>query len=205
MRIIGITGPSGAGKSLLCSELEKKNIPTVDADRVYHSLLVPPSACLDALRREFGDGVFAADGSLDRKALGEIVFSDEEKLALLNSTVLTIVIEKIRGILADYKAKGASAVALDAPTLIESGFCDECDTVISVTAPRELRIERIVKRDGISPEEAARRINAQKSDGFYREHSDIVLVNDGDVNRFIRQLDDLLASSLSLSEDGGSL
>lgn len=205
MRIIGITGPTGAGKSLLCSELEKNNIPTVDADSVYHSLLVPPSECLDALRREFGDGVFAPDGTLDRKALGKIVFSDRGKLALLNSTVLSIVIAKIREIIADHAAKGGEVIAIDAPTLIESGFSAECDTVISVLAPKELRIARIVERDRITHEEAQRRVNAQKSDDFYIAHSDLLLINDKDAELFLDEVRDILGKNSLLLDDGGSL
>ena len=70
MRIIGITGPTGAGKSVLSSYLREKGIPVIDADKVYHSLLVPPSECLDALRRAFGDGIFKGE-ELDRRALSE--------------------------------------------------------------------------------------------------------------------------------------
>lgn len=188
MRIIGVTGPSGAGKSLLCSELEKKNIPTIDADGVYHSLLIPPSPCLDAIRREFGNAVFHEDGSLDRAALGAIVFADEKMLSLLNSTVLSFVIEKIRAIISDLSNKGFFAVVVDAPTLIESGFSEECDTVISVTAPKEMRIARIIERDSIDREAAERRVNAQKSDDFYRLHSDIVIDNRDDKECFERKI-----------------
>ena len=81
MKIIGITGPTGAGKSHLCKALSSK-IPVINADEVYHSLLLPPSDCLDALRNAFGDAVFSSDGTLDRGALSSIVFSDQEQLAL---------------------------------------------------------------------------------------------------------------------------
>ena len=184
MKIIGITGPTGAGKSLLTSYLREKGIPTIDADRVYHSMLIPPSECLDALRSAFGDGVFCADGSLDRGKLGALVFNSQEKLELLNSTVLNSVLCEIRRIIADLCEDGADTVAIDAPTLIESGFHKECSTVISVLAPTELRLERIIERDGISKESAKLRIKAQKSDGFYIENSDFVLTNDGDTKKF---------------------
>ena len=134
MRIIGITGPSGSGKSHLCEYIARLGVPVIDADEVYHSLLVPPSRCLDELRRVLGDGVFAPDGSLDRPALSSIVFSDKAKLELLNSTVLGIVIDEIRGMIEELKKSGESCVALDAPTLIESGFHKECHTVTSVLA-----------------------------------------------------------------------
>ena len=181
MKVIGITGPTGAGKSLLCGKLSEK-FSVIDADEVYHSLLCPPSDCLDALRRSFGDGVFLSDGSLDRTALSSIVFSDEEKLSLLNRTVLDFVLKNIRAMLAELKASGTECVLVDAPTLIESGFHKECDFTISVLASPELRLSRIITRDHLSEEKAALRISAQKDDDFYRTHSDLVLINDGDIN-----------------------
>lgn len=184
MKIIGITGPTGAGKSLLTSYLSQKGIPTVDADSVYHSMLLPPSECLNALRSAFGDGIFLPDGSLDRAKLGALVFNSAEKLELLNNTVLGSVLCEIRSIIRDLGERGFEAVAVDAPTLIESGFHKECDTVISVLAPSELRLERIIERDNISREKAEMRIKAQKSDSFYIESSDFILTNDGDTKKF---------------------
>lgn len=192
MRIIGITGPSGAGKSLLSAVLEKHSIPTIDADGVYHSLLIPPSPCLDALRSAFGDGIFLPDGSLDRAALGAIVFSDEQKLALLNSTVLSLVLERTRQIIRQLEADGYSAVAVDAPTLFESGFDSECDLVVSVLAPLEDRLARITSRDGISKEAAMLRLEAQKDDEFYTSRSDAVLVNNSTFDALANKLCELL-------------
>lgn len=192
MKIIGVTGPSGAGKSMLADIFEKHAIPCIDADGVYHSLLIPPSPCLDALRSAFGDGIFSSDGSLDRAALRAIVFSSPEKLDLLNSTVLSFVLDRSREIIAELEAKGHGAVAFDAPTLIESGFISECDLVISVLCPTELRLRRIVARDGISAEAAMLRIRAQKDDSFYRSHSDELLINDGSPEQLEKRLTDLL-------------
>ena len=101
MKIIGVTGPSGSGKSLLCQRLSKKGFSVIDADDVYHKLLIPPSDCIDALRGAFGNTVFKEDGTLDRKALSEIVFHDEEKLNLLNTTVHGFVLDKIRKMISE--------------------------------------------------------------------------------------------------------
>ena len=150
VKIIGVTGPSGSGKTLLCRFFEKRNIPVIYADELYHSMLVPPSDCLEAIRRAFGDGVFRSDGTLDRKMLGGIVFSDPGKLEVLNKTVLSYVIDEIRRIISDYERAGHNTVIVDAPTLIESGFNAECTAVIAVLADRETRIRRISLRDGIS-------------------------------------------------------
>ena len=194
MHIYGITGPSGAGKSILSEYMTRHGIAHIDADKVYHELLVPPSAALDALRNAFGDKIFTANGVLDRAVLSAIVFHDKKKLTLLNETVLGFVLTEIRRRIASLEKSGFSAVAVDAPTLIESGFHKECDTVISVLSSKELRIERIIERDGLSREKAIERTNAQKPDEFYEEHSDIVLMNDGDLDAFFALL------SLSLPE-----
>ena len=179
IRILGVTGPTGAGKSLFSDYLAEKGIPVIDADEVYHKLLIPPSPCLDALREAFGDAILLPDGTLDRPALSRIVFHDEAKLALLNETVLGMVLDKIRGIIRVLERSGAKAVAVDAPTLIESGFHLECDTVVSVLASPETRLGRIMERDGLTKEAAESRVRAQKPDDFYRTHSHFTLINDG--------------------------
>lgn len=196
MKRIGITGPTGAGKSLLSEDLARQGIPVIDADALYHSLLIPPSACLDALRRAFGDGIFGADGTPDRAALSDIVFHDEEKLALLNQTVLGFVLDRIRAQLAQWEQQGCAAAVIDGPTLIESGFHKECDIVISVLSSPALRMRRIMERDGITEARAAARIHAQQPDAFYRRHSDHVLENNGNRQELLRQANVLLAPLL---------
>ncbi len=184
IRIIGVTGPSGAGKSYLSLVLKKKGLPVIDADGVYHSLLTKNSDCTLALVNEFGKEILDADGAPDTKKLGAIVFSSEEKLKKLNSLVLGFVIVKIKEIIAELDKKGESAVIVDAPTLIESGFSKECDAVVSVLSSKEKRIERIIMRDGISYEKAVMRVSAQKDDSFYKDNSHFVLTNDGDTESF---------------------
>ena len=188
MHIYGITGPSGSGKSLISKHLSKHGAAHIDADRVYHELLVPPSAALDAIRAAFGSKVFTESGVLDRAVLSAIVFHDKEKLELLNRTVLSFVLTEIRRRISELERAGFKAVAVDAPTLIESGFEKECDTVIAVLSPRERRIERIMERDNLTLQKAEERTNAQKPDEFYREHSDVVIINDGDEAKFLAEL-----------------
>ena len=186
MKIIGITGPTGAGKSTLSEYMRQRGIPVIDADKLYHSMLTPPSPCLDALRNAFGDRIFSGE-ELDRKKLANIVFSDENKLELLNQTVLSIVLDESRKIFTRYEAEGNEIAAIDAPTLIESGFCDECDLVVSVICDPVSRIERIILRDGITKEAAEKRVRAQKSNEFYTSRSDIVINNDKGEDEFLRE------------------
>ena len=192
MHVFGITGPSGAGKSLLCEYCAAHGIPHLDADAIYHALLVPPSDAVDALRATFGDEILDKNGAVDRKALSTIVFHDEKKLALLNETVLGIVLRDIRHRLEELRTQGVTEVVVDAPTLIESGFHHECDTVVVVLSEKETRIARIMARDGLSRERAEERVNAQKPDEFYRSAADAVLCNDGDRESLFESFEALL-------------
>jgi dephospho-CoA kinase len=194
MHVFGITGPSGAGKSLLCEYCAAHGIPHLDADAIYHSLLVPPSEAVDALRAVFGDGILDESGAIDRKALSAIVFHDEQKLALLNETVLDIVLRDIRRRLENLSAQGVESVVVDAPTLIESGFHRECNTVVVVLSNKETRIARIMARDGLSRERAEERINAQKPDDFYCSAADAVLRNDSDRETLFAAFQDILTT-----------
>ncbi len=191
IKIIGLTGPSGSGKTALGEYFAAHNIPCIDADKLYHSMLIPPSECLDAIAAAFGHDVLSADGTLDRTVLGIIVFSDKKKLKLLNCTVLSIVIKEVRRLIGELEDAGHAAVLVDAPTLIESGFHLECDTVISVISDKSTRIERICARDGIARDAAQKRVSAQKDDEFYISHSDIVLYNNDTAEEFEKKIKEI--------------
>ena len=193
---IGITGPSGSGKSELCDSFRSAGIPCIDADKLYHSMLLPPSECLDAIVAAFGNELVNDDGTLNRAALSSKVFSDPSQLAKLNATVLPIVIDRIRQLIASFEGDGHKAVAIDAPTLIESGFYKECDINIAVIAPADLRIARVSERDTIDTEKARQRVAAQHSDSFYTNIADKVIINDSDKAELKEKADALVGDIL---------
>ena len=195
MHVYGITGPSGSGKSMLCAYFESMGIPHMNADDIYHEMLVPPSPLIALLCDAFGDEIKAQDGSIDRKALSAIVFQDPEKLTRLNTVVLDSVLQEIRQRIAALEALGYDAVALDAPTLIESGFHRECETVIVVLAEKEQRILRIMERDHLSRSQAEARIHAQHEDAFYEKEAHVVLHNDQDRDALYAQASSALFPS----------
>lgn len=188
MLIIGLTGPSGSGKTTLCDIANEMNIKSIDADKVYHALLIPPSPCLDEIVEKFGSDVLNPDGTLDRAALGKIVFGDETgaKLSLLNSITHKYVKDRFRELLYELESRGEKAVIVDAPTLFESGFDSECTITVALLADEKLRRERIISRDSLSFDRADARLSAQKSDEFFTSHADYTLYNDGDINLLSR-------------------
>ncbi len=188
MLVIGLTGPSGAGKGVVAELLREHGLEVIDADRVYHSLLIPPSSCLNALCERFGNAILATDGTLDRKVLGSIVFSDPAALKDLNTIAHRFVMDAIRNRLQSLRQAGTVAAVIDAPQLFEAGAEADCDVVLSVLAEKEVRIQRIVRRDSIPPEAALQRIRAQKSDEFFRTNSDYIIENHGTVEQLRPQV-----------------
>ena len=181
MKIVGLCGGSGSGKGEVARVFRECGIPVIDADEVYHDLLLPPSPCLAELVERFGNEILLPDGTLNRKALGGIVFSDAGALADLNQISHRYVMVKTEDELARLQKQGFSAAVFDAPQLFEAGAEARCRAVVSVLAPLDTRLARIMKRDGIDADAARKRIGAQKEDSFFRAHSDYVIENDGSI------------------------
>ncbi len=192
LTLIGLTGPSGAGKSYIADLFAQNGIPSVNTDEVYHSLLIPPSPCLDALADAFSPAILRPDGSLDRGALSALVFEKTEqgatRLATLNRISHRFILERCHEILCRLAADGARFAILDAPLLIEAGLCDVCDRVIVVLADRELRLRRLMARDTLSKEQLLARLDAQPGDEFYRDHADDVICNNSSPEEVERQV-----------------
>ena len=196
MMVLGLTGPTGAGKGTVAEVFARRYaIPSVDTDRVYHDLLIPPSACLNELVSVFGSEILTPDGHLDRAALSRIVFSDasREKQTLLNRITHKYVLDRTDEILEGYRRDNVSAALVDAPLLYESGYDAKCDKVIAVLAPMEIRKSRIIARDGLSEERAVARLNMQKSDDFYTSKAEYVIINDGDPAMLTEQVRRIVA------------
>ncbi len=177
MLVIGLTGPSGSGKGKVAEIFSAYGLPVINADEVYHQLLVPPSLCLEELTDRFGVGILSADGTLNRRALGAIVFTDPAALEALNTITHHHVMREIRRRLELLRREDTRAAVIDAPQLFEAGAERDCNVIVSVIADKMLRLDRIVRRDGIDAEAAMRRIEAQKGDAFFRSHSDYVIEN----------------------------
>ena len=176
--ILGITGGTGCGKTTLLKCIAGQGGLILDCDAVYHQLLKTDARLLDAIERRFPGTV--ENGILQRKKLGNLVFSDEKALAALNAITHGAVKAEI---LRRLEGKPALA-AIDAIALFEGGLSELCDVTVAVTAPEEDRILRLMVRDGIDRDYAKRRIAAQKDEAWFREHCDYVLENNGTQAQF---------------------
>lgn len=193
MKVIGLTGPSGSGKGWVCERLSLRGIPSVDTDAVYHSLLLPPSECLDELRMVFGNGIINNDGTLRRSELAKLVFSDKARLAQLNAVTHKYILAQTDMMLASLSERGFRAAVVDAPALFEAGYDAKCDFVIAVVADRNVRMHRIMERDGLTETAASLRIDGQQPDDFYTSRAKYTVHNDGNSAALETELDAILA------------
>ena len=176
--ILGITGGTGCGKTTLLNCIAQLGGVILDCDAIYHDLLRTDPALLGAIEKQFPGTV--ENGALQRKKLGNLVFSDEKALNDLNQIPHGAVKAEVVRRLAE-KPKLA---AIDAIALFEGGLAELCDVTVAVTAPEEARIQRLMVRDGIDRDYAKRRIDAQKSADWFRENCDYCLENNGTQNDF---------------------
>lgn len=175
MFIIGITGGSGAGKTSALRALEALGALVLDCDAIYHELLTNNAQLKSDIGARF-EGVLV-NGFVDRRRLGDIVFSDRVALCDLNAIAHAYVKDDVDRRISEWTLQGGEIAAVDAIALIESGRAESCDITVGVTALKEARIARIINRDGISHEKAELRVNAQKPDSFYVEHCDYIIEN----------------------------
>jgi len=183
MKIIGLTGPSGAGKGLACRIFARYGIPAIDTDGIYHTLLTQKGAMTDELTKAFGADILSPEGLVDRKRLAQTVFGHPDtdvRLHTLNTITHKYIMAKAHEQVQMHARAGARGVLIDAPQLFEAHIENECDLVLGILADRETRIARICARDGIDRAAAERRIDAQKSDDYFRAHCHCILENDAD-------------------------
>lgn len=182
MLILGLTGKTGAGKSTVAAYLKKKGCFIIDGDVIAREIVMPPSEALKELAEAFGRDILLPDGTLDRKALAAKAFSSKEKTDLLNSVTHPHIKRRFEELISKARQEGFAAAVIDAAALLESDCRELCEKIIVVHADEKLRLERILRRDGITREQAMTRINGQKDDNYYFEKADIIIRNGEDTN-----------------------
>ena len=176
MKIIGVTGGTGAGKSTLCEELKKCGATVIDCDHISRSVTKSDVAAFGEIIETFGAEMLAADGELNRKALAAVVFNDEQKLELLNKITHKYIFAEMQKQLGECKTPVA---VMDVPLLFNTDFPFKCDLKVAVLAAPEVRLERIMGRDGISKTAALERMKNQMTDDEYKSLADVCFINDG--------------------------
>ena len=195
LQIIGITGGTGSGKTTALKVLEAMGALILDCDAIYHQLLQTDTDMLSQIETAF-PGVVTG-GVLDRKALGEVVFSDEQALQRLNAITHRCVDREVQRRLEDFATSGGRIAAIDAIELFAGNQARRCQATLAVLAKPEVRAERIMQRDGISREYAMLRIQAQRPDSYFEGLCDYILRNDGSPAEFEKECKKLFKEILN--------
>lgn len=194
MLIIGLTGQSGVGKGEF-SRIFKTfdGVCHLDTDITARKVVEKGKPCLLELCDYFGKEILSQDGTLNRKKLAELAFSDKEKHEKLNSITHFYVMEEIKKWLDVVEKEGAKVAIIDAPLLFESGANALCDLTIGITAPYSTRLKRIIERDSIDEKSAKLRLNSQPDDEFYKEKCTHIISNNTSIDSFKKKAENLIA------------
>ncbi|MBQ9937315.1 MAG: dephospho-CoA kinase [Oscillospiraceae bacterium] len=187
--IIGLTGQTGAGKSEVCKLLNNDKITVINCDLLARKITEKGSEALNELVLAFGKQILCKDKTLDRKKLASLAFKDKQSTQLLNKITHPHIINEIKKQIINANTE---YTILDAPTLFESGADKLCDKTVAVIADENIRINRIIKRDNLSREDALLRLSAQKGQSFFVNNCDYIIKNDGDLSALKNEVQSLL-------------
>ena len=174
--VLGLTGGSGCGKSLAANFLKSNGAEIIDADKIARQILEPNEPALKKIADSFSD-ILLPDGSLNRKKLGNIVFSNKESLHRLNTITHTYIIDEIKHAVASSQNH---FIVIDAPLLLECGLNTLCTACACILADKDVRKSRIMTRDNLTEEEAEARISSQKDDEYYKSRCQFIIENNSD-------------------------
>lgn len=191
--ILGLTGGIATGKSTVTGMLRERGIPVIDADQIAREVVEPGKPAYDAIVRHFGRDILLEDGQIDRKKLGEIVFSDESERQKLNAIVHPEVRRVMREEAETAEKNGASIVFMDIPLLFESKLQYMVEKIVVVYAPAAMQLARMMERDELEEEQAQKRLRAQFPIDQKREEADFLIDNSRTREETERQVENMLA------------
>ncbi len=192
MHLFGLTGGIASGKSTVAARFRARGLPVVDADALARDVVVPGSAASAEIREAFGDGVFAPDGTLERKALAAIVFADDAKRKRLNAITHPKIAVLSAQCASDLKARGEPLACYEAALLVENGLAGAFSPLIVVAASLASQVARAMLRDGASAAEAEARVKAQMPLAAKVAVAAIVIQNDGSLDALRLRADEAL-------------
>ncbi|CAM3488463.1 dephospho-CoA kinase [Brevibacillus invocatus] len=191
--ILGLTGGIATGKSTVTGMLRERGIPVIDADQIAREVVEPGKPAYDAIVGHFGRDILLEDGQIDRKKLGEIVFSDESERQKLNAIVHPEVRRVMREEAETAEKNGASIVFMDIPLLFESKLQYMVEKIVVVYAPAAMQLARMMERDELEEEQAQKRLRAQFPIDQKREEADFLIDNSRTREETERQVENMLA------------
>ena len=175
--VVGLTGQTGSGKTTACRKFMENGFAVINADEIARNIMKPDSVCLREVTDFFGTEILNEDKSLNRQGLADIVFNNPKKLEQLNSIMYPHITSEILSLIRVNSSEGKKLILLDAPTLFESRADDFCEIIISVIADEATRLQRIIERDHLTPEQAQARMNSQHNEKFFVDNSDFIIRN----------------------------
>ena len=195
MKIVGLTGGISSGKSTVSSYLKQLKIPVIDADEVARKVVEPNSQGAIEIRKAFGSDVFEEDGSLNRQKLGALIFSNAENRQKLDELLQPLIKIMILEEIEEYRQKGEKMIVLDLPLLFEKQYEELCEEIIVVYVPRELQLERLMKRNQYTKQEALSRIDSQLSMEETRIRATVLFDNQGTIQQLYHQVEQWLVET----------
>ncbi|MCW4464549.1 dephospho-CoA kinase [Glutamicibacter sp. MNS18] len=197
MKHVGLTGGIASGKSAVAAQLTKLGAVVIDADVIARQVVEPGTEALERIRDTFGPGIFADDGTLDRAALGALVFADQGERAKLNAIVHPLVRAEVDRQREAAIANGVQVVVEDIPLLVESDQLDRFETIMVVQAPHDERIRRMIEDRGWDRADAVARMAAQATDEQRAAVADILILNDGSIEDLNAKVTEIYESQLA--------
>lgn len=191
-KVIGLTGGIASGKSTVSKMLAAAGFPIIDADQVVRTLQQPGSRGLQVLEQTFGSGILSANGELDRAALGQIVFDDDQQRTRLNELMQPMIWNEIWRQVDQFRRQNIPWVVLDVPLLIEQHYDRDCDLVVVVAVDHDIQRQRLVERNHLTVGQAEARIASQMPLTQKKLAADIVLDNNGNLTQLRQQVAELL-------------
>ena len=195
MKIVGLTGGISSGKSTVSSYLKQLKIPVIDADEVARKVVEPNSQGAREIRKTFGSDVFEEDGSLNRQKLGSLIFSNAENRQKLDDLLQPLIKIMILDEIEEYRQKGENMIVLDLPLLFEKQYEELCEDIIVVYIPKELQLERLMRRNQYTKQEALSRIDSQLSIEEKRKRATFLLDNQGSIQQLYQQVEQWLVET----------
>lgn len=185
--IVGLTGGIGSGKTTVAALFAQKGAFVIDTDVIAREVVAPPSPLVEVIRREFGDAVIGTDGHVDRPALARIIFGNEQKRLRLNQLMHPAILKRVLSAIGTQSP--STVIVIVVPLLFESEFESNCDRVVAVIAPPDLRRQRIAERDGLTGTEIEARMRAQLPEAEYERRADVIVRNEGNLTALGREVD----------------